>query len=505
MASPTVGGSGGAWSTGARPAAANNEPFGADALPFGGTTLDEDPSAAPAPGTTGNGDAVATETRTEPDPAATAGLSAVTGASVRTEVRPPGGYRDVLAVPAFRRLWLAQLCAALGEALAQVALPLLAYAVTGSAGLLSLVFVVGLLPRVLLAPVAGVLADRVDRRRLMIGADLGRAGLVALLPFADRAWQIGLVAALVAVGNAIARPAELAAVPMVVAPDQLVRALSVSQVAGSVVRVAGPALGAGVVGFAGPGPAFGIQALCFLASAAFLARLVLPPVARDPDRAGSVLGAVRREIGDGARVVRRNPIVRGVFAVETLWQTVVACFVVATLVLLDETMALGERADAAYALLTATFGAGTTVGALVAGRVERRIGRPRLMAIGYLAPLMLVPAGLTPPLAVLFGCWFALGFTDAWAVIAMQAYLAEAVPDAFRGRVYAAFGAAIALGAAVAFAAVGWATPRLGPPTTLALGGALVGLGGPLLLLATGAAAAMRAHRPVGDGAGARG
>ena len=51
------------------------------------------------------------------------------------------------------------------------------------------------------------------------------------------------------------------------------------------------------------------------------------------------------------------------------------------------------------------------------------------MAIGYLAPLMLVPAGLTRRLPVLFRLLFILGFTDAWAVIAMQTYLAEAVPD----------------------------------------------------------------------------
>jgi sugar phosphate permease len=118
------------------------------------------------------------------------------------------------------------------------------------------------------------------------------------------------------------------------------------------------------------------------------------------------------------------------------------------------------------------------------------------MAIGYLAPLLLIPAGLTPPLPVLFACWFALGFTDAWAVIAMQAYLAEAVLDALRGRVYATWGAVVTAGAAVAFAVVGWATTHFGPPATIAAAGALVGLGGPLLLLATGAVAAMRRHPP---------
>jgi MFS family permease len=108
----------------------------------------------------------------------------------------------VLSIPAFRRLWLAQLGSQLGEAIALVAMPLFVYGLTGSAELLSLIFILQLLPRVVLAPIAGMLADRLDRRRIVLGADLARAGLVALLPFTDRTWQIALLAMLVAVGNA---------------------------------------------------------------------------------------------------------------------------------------------------------------------------------------------------------------------------------------------------------------------------------------------------------------
>ena len=402
-----------------------------------------------------------------------------------------GGFRETLAIPAFRRLWLAQLGAQLGEAIALVAMPLLVYGLTGSAELLSLIFVIQLLPRVVLAPVAGLLADRLDRRRIILGADLARAALVALLPFADRAWQIALVAALVAVGNAVARPAELAAVPMVVPPAHLVPALSISQVAASVVRVVGPALAAGIIAVTGPGPAFWAQTLCFLGSAACIAGAALPPAARPPLASGFA-AAVQREIADGLRVVRDNPIVRGITAVEALWQLVTAALVVAVLIYVEETLPLGNAAASAFSLLTATFAAGTALGALVARPVERRIGRPRLMAIGYLAPLMLIPAGLTPPLPVLFACLLVLGFTDAWAVIAMQTYLAEAVPDALRGRVYAIWLGVVTLGGAVDFAIVGWLTERLGAPATLALVGAVVGIGGPLLLWATGCIAAMR-------------
>jgi MFS family permease len=408
-----------------------------------------------------------------------------------TDTAGRGGFRDVLAIPAFRRLWLTQLGSQLGEAIALVAMPLLVYDLTGSAELLSLIFVIQLLPRVVLAPIAGMLADRLDRRRIILGADLARAGLAALLPFTDRTWQIAFVAMLVAIGSAMARPAELAAVPMVVPAGQLVPALSISQVAASVVRIVGPALAAAVISVTGPRPAFGLQSLCFLLSAVFIFGVVLPKGDR-PETATRFMETVRREIVDGLRVVRDNPIVRGITAVEMLWQLVTAGLVVGILVFVEETLRLGDQAGPVFSLLTATFAAGTTVGALAARWVESRIGRPWLMAIGYLAPLMFVPAGLTPPLPVLFVCLFILGFADAWAVIAMQTYLAEAVPDALRGRVYATWIGAVTFAGAAGFGIVGWLTPRLGPPATLALVGAVVGVGGPLLLLATGAIAAVR-------------
>ena len=410
------------------------------------------------------------------------------------EPAPRGGIGEVLGNADFRRLWLAQLLAQLGEAVALVAMPLLVYGLTGSAELLSLIFVLQLLPRVVFAPVAGILADRLDRRRIVIAADLARAALVALLPFATRSWQIAVVATLVALASTIARPAELAAVPMVVPPGQLVPALSASQVAGSVVRVVGPALAAGIIAATGPRPAFGVQALCFALSAGILAGLVLPPVARDRPVPGSAMGAMRREIVDGLRIVARNPVVRGTALVEALWQLVVAGFVVILLLFVEQTLRLGEKSGTIYSLFMAAIAAGAAAGALVARPVERRMGRPRLMAIGYLGPLMLIPVSLAPPLPALFGCLFLLGFTDAWAVIAMQTYLAEAVPDAQRGRAYASWFAVVTLGGAVAFAITGWITPRLGPPATLALIGILVGAGGPLLLLVTGALRAVRTH-----------
>jgi MFS family permease len=414
---------------------------------------------------------------------------------IRTETRAAGGYGAVLAIPAFRLLWLAEVSARVGEAIAQVALPLFVYRLTESAGLMSVIFVIQLLPRVILAPVAGLLADRLDRRRLMIAASLMRAAGVAILPLATEVWQVAAIAAFVAVGTTVVQPAELATIPTVVPPAQLVLALSITQVTNGVTRIVGPAVGAGLIGLAGPRPAFWVQTLCFLIAVGWLWRLALPAPVRAPrpdDTARHALTAAIHDIGDGLRAVVRTPIVRGICASEALWSLISAVLSITAVVYTERVLDLGDRAEFVYGLLAAAFSTGAVLGALVASRIEQRIGRPQLMAIGYLGPLMLLPAGLVPPLPVVFVCWFALGFTDAWAVIAFQAYMMEAVADDLRGRVYAIWGGAISLAFLGSYALTGWMTDRFGAAATLSIIGAVVGLGGPLLLFVTGALTAVR-------------
>lgn len=419
--------------------------------------------------------------------------------------KPPEqvGYRQVLAEPNFRRLWQAKLWSGAGEALAQIAMPLLVYDLTGSERLVGVIAVCQTLPRVLLAPLAGVLLDRIDRRKLMLLADAERAFLVALIPFSNAVWQIGILAVLIAIGNSIGGPAELAAVPSVAGKRRLLPALSLMQVTSSVTRVVVPAAGAGLIAITGAAAAFWIQSLAFIASFSFLMRLVLPPLERAASPESGVLEAERivemawRELRAGLRAMWVNPVVRGITAIESLWQFVGAALVIGGVAYMERTADLGDRAEAAYALMTTSMAAGAVVGALTASRIERRVGRAWLMAVGYLGPLFLLPAAAVPPVPVLYVCVFCFGLADAWAVIAFQTYLAEAVPDHLRGRVYAGWMAAVTAASAAGFAVVGWLTPILSPEWMLAVAGLVVGIGGPAVLYFTGAMAAMLGGRHV--------
>jgi MFS family permease len=153
----------------------------------------------------------------------------------------------------------------------------------------------------------------------------------------------------------------------------------------------------------------------------------------------------------------------------------------------QETLDLGDRADFLYGLQAVAMSCGAVVGALTASRLELRIGRSRMLFVGYLGPLMVVPVVFTPPPSILYGLVFVFGLADAWAVIAMQAYMAEWTADSMRGRVYAIWGGVIAASALVAFGVIGWVTDLQGAPRTVALAGLIVGLGGPIGLVATGA------------------
>src|SRR5690606_35868958 len=205
-----------------------------------------------------------------------------------------------------------------------------------------------------------------------------------------------------------------------------------------------------------------------------------------PPRGGEG-GYVVRHPGDPQHPdrARRHPS-------ESLFQIVMGAMTVAGVVYTQETLLLGDRAEAAFALMTASMSAGAVLGAFSAHRVERRIGRPFMLALGYLGPFFLLTALFQPQMPVIYIAWFCFGLLDALAVISFQAYLAEAVPERLRGRVYAAWGAVVALAGALAYYGIGLIIPWLGAPVTFAIAGTLVGLGAPLVLLSSGAIRSVR-------------
>jgi MFS family permease len=272
--------------------------------------------------------------------------------------------------------------------------------------------------------------------------------------------------------------------------EDLVPALSLTQVSWSIIRIVGPAAGGGIFSAVGARPAFAIEVVVYLASFMFLSRL---QIANSAVRAtGGFIQSAWRDFIDGLRTVWNIRVVRAITGTEALWSLIAASLSIAVVVLTEEELDLGNRASTIYSLMVASLSAGAVIGALIAHRVEASFGRARLMVVGYFGPLFMVPVMFTPPTWCIFVLFFLLGFTDAWAVISYQSFLAEAVGDELRGRVYATWGAMVISGSLIASVVVGWSTTHLGAAVTIGLAGLIVGIGGPLILVLSGAGSVLR-------------
>jgi MFS family permease len=373
----------------------------------------------------------------------------------------------------FHKALVASGFANLADGVLWVALPLLAVQLTRSPVLIAGVTIAARLPW-LLAPVAGALADRLDRRQSMVRVNLVRTvllGGLALAVAADLATLPLLYAVAVLLGFAetLFDTSAQSLLPAVVGRDDLTRANSrlfaVELVANEFV---GPPLG-GLLAAAGLGLALGLPAAAYLVGAACLALLAGSFRAVGAGPAGST--RFRDDIAEGARFVWRHPVLRPLAVMLGMGNLAFAAFfsVFVLYVVAPGPMGLS---GAGFGILSATVGVGSLLGTWLAVPTERRLGRVRTLVVS----VVLSTAGLVVPILtaspVLVGISLAVCGVSMvlWNVITVS-LRQRITPDRLLGRMNASY------------RLVGWGTMPLGA----LLGGALaeaLGLRGAFLAAA---------------------
>jgi len=207
----------------------------------------------------------------------------------------------------FRLLWSGMCISLLGDGVFFVALAWQVYALSNVPSALAIVGIAMTVPTIAFLLLGGVISDRLDRRRVMLMADLARGiavGAIAVLSLtgALRLWQLAALAAVYGVGTAFFDPSFDAIVPELLPADALAGANSLDQFVRPIaLRLAGPALGGVLITAAGAGVAFGFDAASFLASGiALLAMAARPRVTQARS------GSIAREMGAGFSYVRRH-------------------------------------------------------------------------------------------------------------------------------------------------------------------------------------------------------
>jgi predicted MFS family arabinose efflux permease len=291
-----------------------------------------------------------------------------------------------------------------GDWLYSVALVVFLFERTGSAGWVAAAVVTRMLTYVFLGPVGGALADRHDRRRLLVVFDLVRGALMVGL--AVVAWTEApvllavVIATLASASSTPYRAAAVAATPELVAEDDLAAANAAETIVFQVGAFVGPAIGAALVASAGAGWAFFVNALTFTASAALVARLGHIGGGRAEAEEGGDEPGMLREIADGAAVVRRDPGLLALLAFGAAASFLFGFELVAHVLVAEERLGMGASG---VGVLAAAAGVG---GLLVAPFTARVGGRGAagtlLVASGVLmgVPMMALALVSSPAVAM---------------------------------------------------------------------------------------------------------
>ncbi len=322
---------------------------------------------------------------------------------------------------------------ALGDAVSFTAMPLLVFGLTGSGLAMGLVGALQTLPDFLLGLPVGALADRWDRRRLMLTADLGRALLTACIPLA---YLLGVpvmpVVYLVMFPLNALRVAFMAgwtaSVPILVGPTRIGAGSSTVEAVLNLGFIVGPALAGVAVGLVGAGPTIAIDALSFAVSAGSLTLVTrsLRSVSSAPRR------HLAHEMLDGVRFLAREHTLRVVLAYYGTTALCTAALIPALTIYVEGELRLGA---VIFGLILSAYSVGALIGALAGARLMR----------GSLAPLLLGGAAVTGGLiillarvglpVVLVGSSFLAGISQSLVLVSYVTLRASLTPHEFLGRV----------------------------------------------------------------------
>lgn len=352
-----------------------------------------------------------------------------------------------------------------GDFMAIIALALSIRHASGSGPAVAALFIALWSPAVLLAGPAGLLVDRVENRAIVVVVSLAQVAVVTALAFADSTAAILALTALMGIGFAIAQPAEFALLPAVVDGERLTVANGHLETARYLGMTAGPLLGGALAAAGGTRLALLVDAATFVAVAA--AALALRARRRP---APSPAGAPRDRARDGIVVLARDralALVIGVAFVSLLFMTASAT---AEVFFATDVLGAGELG---YGVLMTAWTVGMVLGAVA---VARRVPATAIVPAA-LACVALQGLGLALPTA-----WLALGFgagaflvggiAHATKNVLVRTLIHERVPEALRGRAFAAYGGLRNAAELVALAGGGALVATLGARGTLFVAGA---------------------------------
>lgn len=340
--------------------------------------------------------------------------------------------------PAFRRFWLSRAVSGLGSAITSVALPVLVYQETESPVLVAVVAAAGTLPYLVFGLVAGAVADRVDRRRLMMSADWLNALCLLSVPvaWAFDVLTVGQILAVALTSSSLALFFDAGVygfVPAIVGKPNLPQANSALYSGEAVVRIAGTAVAGGLFALVRPAGALAFDALTFAASALLIRAVASSPPARTAPEGGRP--GFKQSIGEGLRFLWGHPTLRTMTVIGTLLSVSGGAIVGQMVVFADRGLGI-HGSDPRIGLLYAAWSVGGIGGSLLLPVLRRWLDAFQVL-------LVALPIGAVLGLLVVSTSdWrIALAALATWGsaylvvLVNTMTYSQEVTPAELQGRV----------------------------------------------------------------------
>jgi MFS family permease len=373
-------------------------------------------------------------------------------------------------------MWLGACTSSIGTWMQSTAQSWLIYDLSKRSEFLGLDRFLGEIPIVLLSLFGGVLADRVNRRHILLGSQLLQMTCAVILTTllltgvisrqSPIVWPILILSFFVGIAQAFGGPAYSALVPTLVPKDHLPNAISLNSIQFNLARVIGPALGGTALATLGAAWCFGMNALSYVAVIISLI-LVRPRFVPTATKAG-VFESMRQGIDFVRHRAAMVPLIGLTFSMTFLAVVQMQFLPVYARDILHE--------DAkAFTYLLLASGMGSVSGALLVAAFSKKhgLGRPSLIVLGCLG-LLTITFGLSRSLLLSLPIAFLSGGCLISMFAMVMSMVQSIIPDEMRGRVMSVYNLALRGGMPLGALAAGYAIPMFGLPNVLLLNGVLL-------------------------------
>ncbi|MFI5192486.1 MAG: MFS transporter [Chitinophagales bacterium] len=355
----------------------------------------------------------------------------------------------------FAKLYLAETISLLGDAFTWVGLALLSYQFgkERSAIILATALTLRVTAFIIFSPFAGVLADKIDRKKILYITHFIRMGIVSCLPFVVSEWQIYILVFMLNVFNGFFTPTYRAVIPHVVEKQHYRQSVGLSTATFQLFGVLGPGLAGIAAVWLGAREIFFIDAISFVIAGVLILLIPARAIRISPQSKETSDASTWQNVIKGIRLLFMNKYIRFALSIEFVSAIAGAQILVNTIGYIKTGLHL---ADTFYGWVMAAFGVGAAIAAFIAGSIDKSKSRKTSLIVGGLMIGIAICLGNIAGYPMLLVLWLFAGLGQSLAEMPSETLIGENIPEAEQGKVYGAHFAFSHLWWAVAYPLAGF-------------------------------------------------